>query len=72
MDHITPVLIRLHWLPVEYRSQYKLILHVFKPLPGLVPVYLTELVKPLRSITFSAFPVSITSPGTYHQNKDLW
>ena len=21
-DHITPVLIRLHWLPVEYRSQY--------------------------------------------------
>jgi hypothetical protein len=26
MDHITPVLIRLHWLLVEYRSQYKLIL----------------------------------------------
>jgi hypothetical protein len=24
MDHITPVLIRLHWLLVEYRSQYKL------------------------------------------------
>jgi hypothetical protein len=26
MDHITPALIRLHWLPVEYRSQYKHIL----------------------------------------------
>jgi hypothetical protein len=26
----------------------------------------------IRSITFSAFPVSIASPGTYHQNKDRW
>ena len=23
-DHITPVLMSLHWLPVEFRSQYKL------------------------------------------------
>ena len=45
-DHTTPVLIRLHWLPVEYRSQYKLILYVFKAFHGLAPVYLTELVKP--------------------------
>ena len=45
-DHITPVPIHLHWLPVEYRSQYKLILYVFNVLHGLAPVYLTELVKP--------------------------
>jgi hypothetical protein len=45
-DHITPVLIRLHWLPVEYRSQYKRILYVFKALHGLAPVYVTELVNP--------------------------
>ena len=45
-DHISPVLIRLHWLPVEYRSQYKLILYVFKALHGLAPVYVTELVNP--------------------------
>ena len=45
-DHISPVLIRLHWLPVEYRSQYKLSLYVFKALHGLAPVYVTELVNP--------------------------
>ena len=57
MDHITPVLICLHWLPVEYRSQYKLILYVFKALHGLAPVYLTELVKsyvPSRSLRFQS------------------
>jgi hypothetical protein len=27
MDHIIPVLIRLHWLPVEYQSQCKLFLY---------------------------------------------
>jgi hypothetical protein len=35
-----------HWLPVEYRSQYKRILYVFKALHGLAPVYVTELVNP--------------------------
>lgn len=26
-DHITPVLISLHWLPIRYRIQYKLLLY---------------------------------------------
>lgn len=29
-DHITPVLVKLHWLPIEQRIQYKLILQAFK------------------------------------------
>ena len=39
-DHITTVLIRLHWIPEKYRSQYKLILYVFKALHGLAPLNL--------------------------------
>ena len=29
-DHISPVLFKLHWLPVEYRIQYKIGLLTFK------------------------------------------
>ena len=45
-DHITPVLKSLHWLPVQYRIQYKLLLLTFKALHGLVPSYLSDLLKP--------------------------
>ena len=44
-EHITPVLKSLHWLPVEYRSQYKIITYTYKALNGIAPAYLTELVK---------------------------
>jgi hypothetical protein len=34
----------LHWLPVCYRTQYKLLLYVFKALNDLALVYLKDLV----------------------------
>ena len=43
-EHITPVLMDLHWLPVCYGTQYKLLLYVLKALNGLAPVYLKDLV----------------------------
>ncbi|XP_052713809.1 uncharacterized protein LOC128187403 [Crassostrea angulata] len=52
-DHITPVLVKLHWLPIEQRIQYKLILQAFKALHGTSPFYMQELVqvyKPNRSL----------------------
>ncbi len=42
-EHITPSLISLHWLPVQYRIDFKLILLVYKSLHGLAPTYLSEL-----------------------------
>ena len=33
-EHITPVLSSLHWLPVRYRVDFKIILFVFKSLNG--------------------------------------
>ena len=44
-DHITPVLRQLHWLPVEKRVSYKVLLLTFKSLHGLAPEYLAELLK---------------------------
>lgn len=45
-DHISPVLQTLHWLPVEERITYKVLLLTFKALHGLAPVYLSDLLKP--------------------------
>ena len=41
--HITPVLIELHWLPVEQRNQYKLLCLAYKALHGLDPQYISDL-----------------------------
>jgi len=42
-DHITPVLISLHWLPVKYRIQYKVLFFVFKALHDLAPEYIKDM-----------------------------
>ena len=34
-EHITPVLIKLHWLPIKFRIQFKVILLVYKALKYL-------------------------------------
>ena len=42
-DHITPVLIQLHWLPVHFRILFKVLLLVYNALNGMAPLYITEL-----------------------------
>ena len=40
---ITPVLNSLHWLPIKYRIDFKLLLLTFKCLYGVAPKYLADL-----------------------------
>ena len=42
-DHITPVLRELHWLPVKYRIQFKILLLTFKAIHGMAPDYISRL-----------------------------
>ena len=42
-DHITPILVQLHWLPVSYWILFKHLFFVYKSLNGLCPQYLTNL-----------------------------
>lgn len=42
-EHITPVLSSLHWLPVCFRIDFKLLLFVFYAINGLAPSYLSEI-----------------------------
>uniref|UniRef100_A0A3B4C3D6 Reverse transcriptase domain-containing protein n=1 Tax=Pygocentrus nattereri TaxID=42514 RepID=A0A3B4C3D6_PYGNA len=54
-DHISPALSSLHWLPVKFRIDYKILLLTYKALHGLAPEYLQDLIshyepsRPLRS-----------------------
>ena len=45
-EHATPLLSKLHWLPVEKRILYKLAMLCFKSLNGLAPSYLSDLLSP--------------------------
>ena len=45
-EHITPILYKLHWLPVTMRLKFKVLLLCFKCLNGLAPMYLSNLLVP--------------------------
>ena len=49
--HIIPVLHQLHWLPVSFRINFKILLLTFKVIHELAPSYINNLVKikPLNS-----------------------
>ena len=56
-DHITPILNTLHWLPIRYRTEYKLLLLTFTALHHLAPSYLTDLLQlyhPTRTLRSSS------------------
>ena len=56
-DHITPVLQKLHWLPVRYRIMYKILILTYKCIHGFAPLYLQELIqeyKPTRNLRSSS------------------
>ena len=42
-EHITPTLQKLHWLRVDKRINYKILLHTYRCLHGTAPSYLTGL-----------------------------
>ena len=53
VDHITPILRKLHWLPVRKRSIFKILLITYKVLNGLAPSYLAEIInlhQPVRCL----------------------
>ena len=52
-DHISPVLMELHWLPVEQHVEFKILLFTYKVVNGMAPVYLQDLLdlyRPCRTL----------------------
>ena len=70
-DSMSRALIGLHWLPVDKRIEYKLMLYTYKPLHDLAQGYLCELVVPyvprrvLRSAELNWLTVPPGKPGKY-------
>ena len=45
VEHISPVLVKLHWLPVYCRIEYKMLIYAYQAVNGTAPQYLCELLK---------------------------
>ena len=55
---ITPILNELHWLPINKRCQFKILLLTFKSLNGCAPEYICDMLNvymPNRSLRSTAF-----------------
>ena len=59
-DHITPYLIDLRWLPVEFRINFKVLLFVFKALNGKAPRYISELIRKKSSYYYYYYAVKLS------------
>ncbi len=62
-EHITPVLRSLHWLPVTFRIDFKVLLLIYKSLNGQGPKYIADMLteynpnRPLRSLGSSQLEI---------------
>ena len=71
--HVTPILYDLHWLPVEFRIDFKILCFAYKCLNDLSPIYLSELVSPyrpgraLRSAHENLMNVNMSKPSTFRR-----
>ena len=65
-DHVTPLLQKLHWLPIEKRIIFKILIITYKCLNGVGPFYITSdllTIQPVRN-TRSANTILLHQPRT--------
>ncbi|KAK0151427.1 hypothetical protein N1851_007280 [Merluccius polli] len=65
INHITPILQQLHWLPIKHRIEFKILLFTFKAIHNLAPSYLSDLLHvatPSRTLRSSA-SIHLTVPS---------
>lgn len=73
--HITPILKSLHWLPVRFRIDFKILLLLYKSLNGLTPSYLSDLLlpyepaRPLRSTGTGLLTVPRVTTKTHGESS---
>ena len=71
-DHITPVLFKLHWLPVRYRIEFKLLVLMYQAVHHLGRAYLTSLVTPLCTHSLTEIRGSPFIDNTAVQPRAVW
>ncbi len=77
-DHISPVMSTLHWLPINHRIDFKILLITYKSLNGLAPQYLSELLlhysppRPLRSQNTDHLIIPRISRSFFYLAPKIW
>ena len=69
--HITAILATLHWLPIHFTIQYKVLLLTYKAVHGQAPTYIQELIhrhNPRRALR-STDPALLSVPRTRLKTK---
>ena len=72
-DRITPVLRKLHWLPMSQRIIFKLLTLTYQAVHGQAPVYLCELAvryRPGRTLRSADDPTRLAEPPTRSKYGD--
>ena len=72
-EHITPILKNLHWLPVEKRITFKILVLTYRALHNMAPPYLSNLIEkyhPGRTLR-SGQSLNLQQPMTRTQYGDL-
>ena len=57
-DHITPSLFKLHWLPIKFRINFKILLIAYKAIHGLAPEYISDIITVKPKSNYSLRPNS--------------
>ena len=65
--HICPVLKELHWLPIEQRITFKVLLLTFKALNNLAPPYLSQLIVPYNPSSYGERAFSVAAPKHWNE-----
>ena len=72
-DHITPILLDLHWLPVSEGLEFKILLLAFKALHQQSPAYIQDFITHyLRSRLLRSSSTLSLNPVSLKQPQDLW
>ena len=71
--HITPVLCTLHWLPIKFRIEFKMLVIIFKSIHGLSPVYISNLIsmKPQSNYCLRSNNELLLAPNVIKTKKTL-
>ena len=73
-DHITPLLKQLHWLPIDFRIQYKLAVLAFRFFDNSLPAYLScalSLREPTRTLRSSSEMRLLVTPITSLKSTEV-
>ena len=56
-SYILPVLYQLHWLPITYRIEFKILLFIYKAIHGMAPDYICKFISRKSSTRYRSDPV---------------